>query len=783
MKLTRKLLSIVITICILFAAFPVMSVSAAVVQPISFNYDTRYGMVRESKNRTLCEVGKTTDIYVFPNEGCLLDSITVTDTTNNETITATHVGYFEDGFIYRFTMPNGEVSVNAVFKINNAAGYHSVECGYIGRGTAKFYLNGYERDIHVAKAGDRIHFTNAVADEGYRFDGYATYNLPNGGLANLFEGNTLTMPDYDVELNVVFTTLYNISIVTSGGTAIANRMNSMIRSYVEEGNITAARHEDIVGFATTPDADHLADRRIRIVGASGNTYEYINDRGVEYMIMPEEPVTAYFTFLKSRYNVACSAENGTLSADVASIAPGITVLLTATPNEGFGLTELWYTYTPEVGMDEVRVDIPVDGSRSFVMPEADVEVKAVFGPVRTVEWLDGDGSILDLKTHIEGTEEPTTDKIPTKEADLTGSYEFAGWSAPTYYTGNLTVYRPIWTTIYTVNTGADCTAEPNRAAAGTVVTLTAEPAPEWMYVAGWSALENDVVFDGNTFVMPAHHVSVYPNYQMKKSPTVSIDFSDSKGYLGKPLTVSGEITDNGEALDLGGTVTITFSSGGPDDEGAVSYNATVENGLYTLEIPALTTTNRYVWADYSGEGAYGEALSMDTINIYEVSGATLDVALSEEQIKHYYELGDELDTANLYISLWWTDGTKEDIPVTPDMVSGFDGNTEGWQTLTVACPYATDSELTYNVHVTDPGLPPAEEEKLLGDANCDGIVDIVDATAIQRHAVGYDTGEFSEEAADANGDGRVDVTDATAIQSWLAGLHAPAGIGLPIKKT
>ena len=100
--------------------------------------------------------------------------------------------------------------------------------------------------------------------------------------------------------------------------------------------------------------------------------------------------------------------------------------------------------------------------------------------------------------------------------------------------------------------------------------------------------------------------------------------------------------------------------------------------------------------------------------------------------------------------LWVTDGTKEDIPVTPDMVSGFDGNTEGWQTLTVACPYATDSELTYNVHVTDPGLPPAEEEKLLGDANCDGIVDIVDATAIQ---------------------------------SWLAGLHAPAGIGLPIKKT
>ena len=70
--------------------------------------------------------------------------------------------------------------------------------------------------------------------------------------------------------------------------------------------------------------------------------------------------------------------------------------------------------------------------------------------------------------------------------------------------------------------------------------------------------------------------------------------------------------------------------------------------------------------------------------------------------------------------------------------------------------------------------------RLLGDADADGSVTVVDATAIQRHLASLPTAAFSIEAADTDGDHSVTIVDATAIQRWLAGLPSPAGINQPI---
>ena len=60
-------------------------------------------------------------------------------------------------------------------------------------------------------------------------------------------------------------------------------------------------------------------------------------------------------------------------------------------------------------------------------------------------------------------------------------------------------------------------------------------------------------------------------------------------------------------------------------------------------------------------------------------------------------------------------------------------------------------------------------EYLLGDVNGDGEVNIIDATAIQRHIAGTAVLEGdSLRAADANGDGTVDIDDVTAIQKYVA---------------
>ena len=57
-----------------------------------------------------------------------------------------------------------------------------------------------------------------------------------------------------------------------------------------------------------------------------------------------------------------------------------------------------------------------------------------------------------------------------------------------------------------------------------------------------------------------------------------------------------------------------------------------------------------------------------------------------------------------------------------------------------------------------------------GDADGDGEVTILDATAIQRCLVGIRAASFNEKAADVDGDGEVTILDATAIQRLLAGL-------------
>lgn len=73
-----------------------------------------------------------------------------------------------------------------------------------------------------------------------------------------------------------------------------------------------------------------------------------------------------------------------------------------------------------------------------------------------------------------------------------------------------------------------------------------------------------------------------------------------------------------------------------------------------------------------------------------------------------------------------------------------------------------------------------KEEVILGDADGDGKVTILDVTAIQRKLASVPVENFSETAADADQDGKVTVLDATYIQKWLASVPSNDNIGKPI---
>ncbi len=74
--------------------------------------------------------------------------------------------------------------------------------------------------------------------------------------------------------------------------------------------------------------------------------------------------------------------------------------------------------------------------------------------------------------------------------------------------------------------------------------------------------------------------------------------------------------------------------------------------------------------------------------------------------------------------------------------------------------------------------PPEEIYLAIGEATDDGIVNIKDATAIQKHLAGIITLRSSQLlAADTNGDGIVNIKDATTIQKHLAGFSTESAIG------
>ena len=88
-----------------------------------------------------------------------------------------------------------------------------------------------------------------------------------------------------------------------------------------------------------------------------------------------------------------------------------------------------------------------------------------------------------------------------------------------------------------------------------------------------------------------------------------------------------------------------------------------------------------------------------------------------------------------------------------------------------ALAYALEKDLDYAFIITDPYL--------IGDADGDGSVNIIDATKIQRvlAELDQDPGKLIAQRGDSNGDG-LDITDATRVQRYLAEFYVPVTIGV-----
>ena len=103
--------------------------------------------------------------------------------------------------------------------------------------------------------------------------------------------------------------------------------------------------------------------------------------------------------------------------------------------------------------------------------------------VHTVTWLNGDGSVLDEQTFLEGEQTPETDKIPTKPEDGQYAYTFSSWTVTTDENGNVTC-TPVFTATAkpTAEPTEEPTAKPTAAPAPTTVPKTGDSSDPALYL-------------------------------------------------------------------------------------------------------------------------------------------------------------------------------------------------------------------------------------------------------------------------------------------------------------
>ena len=160
-----------------------------------------------------------------------------------------------------------------------------------------------------------------------------------------------------------------------------------------------------------------ADQEFKAWEISGAEYKvgdsYTVDRDTEIKALWENSVITPTT-----YTVTVSNDgNGTGTATPSTAAAGTMISLTATPNEGYHFKE-WQVISGGVTIK----------NNKFIMPSANVEVKAIFeedvpAPTEFIVTFDGNGG-----TPSVGSMTTTNQKLPSlPSASRSGSYSFDGW--------------------------------------------------------------------------------------------------------------------------------------------------------------------------------------------------------------------------------------------------------------------------------------------------------------------------------------------------------------------
>jgi hypothetical protein len=377
----------------------------------------------------------------------------------------------------------------------------------------------------------------------------ATVILEGSGLAYSF-----VMPDADVTVAAKFESLeagiYSISI-----------------DKIQNGTINAdppnAAAETPVSLTVTPAPGHLLKAgsvAVNDVALSGSGSAYT-------FVMPASHVTARAEFEAIVYNITIpETAKGSITADRTGATVGETVSLTVTPGQGCALKA-----------GSLRINggaAPLGGSGSaytFAMPASDVTVSAEFEAIGysiAIAPMSGGSIAADRETAAAGE---TVALVISPEAgyrikdgfpranggSIGGSGDSRSFAMPQ---ANVTVTAEfeavLWTIGFAAMTRGSVSADPPAAAAGSAVTLTVTPDPDYGLKAG-SLKVNDgaAALSGSgtayVFAMPLGNVTVSAEFEVLPSGlrTVGID----------PAILNGTVEADYAGAEEGTEITLTVA--------------------------------------------------------------------------------------------------------------------------------------------------------------------------------------------------------------------------------
>ena len=262
-----------------------------------------------------------------------------------------------------------------------------------------------------------------------------------------------------------------------------------------------------------------------------------NDAGAEHTVVAtdnagNETTATVRTYRLHHVKVISPDGNGTASASPDKAVAGTEITLTATPKEDYRFKE-WQVVSP-AGL--------VITNNKFTMPDSNVEVKAIFEedepPAPTEHTVrfnanGGGGTMADV-TGVSGSY-----TLPACGFTEPEGKQFKGWSTSadgsvisgtTYEVSSDTTFYAIWESKEysiivtdgkaTIGAGSEIT----KAAQGTIITLTANAAPDgkvfdkWVVESGNTTLE-DANSETTTFIMPDSEVSVKATYTIPHTHT------------------------------------------------------------------------------------------------------------------------------------------------------------------------------------------------------------------------------------------------------------------------